>query len=120
MTWCSVAPPDRTPAPSSAALTPRQLDELRQLGAIGYVRGIHARLDLLEQGSPDAAAYVAHLRVLVSEFRMDEFMTALDAATLCATPERADPPGEPAGARDVPGGAVGETGSAPVQQGRPA
>ncbi len=120
VTWCSVAPPDRTPAPSSAALTPRQLDELRQLGAIGYVRGIHARLDLLEQGSPDAAAYVAHLRVLVSEFRMDEFMTALDAATLCATPERADPPGEPAGARDVPGGAVGETGSAPVQQGRPA
>lgn len=80
VTWCPVAPTRQAPAPSAAALTPRQLDELRQLAAIGYVRGIHARLDLLEQESPDAVAYVAHLRVLVSEFRMDEFMGALDAA----------------------------------------
>ena len=80
VTWCPVAPTRQACAPSAAALTSRQLDELRQLAAIGYVRGIHARLDLLEQESPDAAAYVAHLRVLVSEFRMDEFMGALDAA----------------------------------------
>ncbi len=77
VTWRSVAAADQAPAPSSAALTPGQLDELRQLGAIGYVRGIHARLDLLEAQSPDAAAYVGRLRMLVSEFRMDEFMGAL-------------------------------------------
>ncbi len=80
LAWRSAAPPDRAAAPSSAPLSPRQLGELRQLAEIGYVRGIHARLALLEGESPDAAAYLAHLRVLVSEFRMDEFMGALDAA----------------------------------------
>ncbi len=80
VTWRLAAAPHQAPSPGAAALTPRQLDELRQLAAIGYVRGIHARLGLLEQESPDAAACVAHLRVLVSEFRMDEFMATLDAA----------------------------------------
>ncbi|MGI4977237.1 MAG: ATP-binding protein, partial [Janthinobacterium lividum] len=80
LTWRCVAPPEQVAAPSATTLSPRQLGELRQLAEIGYVRGIHARLALLEGESPDAAAYLAHLRVLVSEFRMDEFMGALDAA----------------------------------------
>ena len=70
------------------------------------MRGLHARLDLLERESPADAAYVAHLRVLVSEFRMDEFMATLDAATLPGPPE------EPA---EVPGVQGGDVGAAPVR-----
>jgi DNA-binding response OmpR family regulator len=52
-------------------------EELRQLGSIGYIRGIHARLDTLEQDAPHDAAYVARLRQLISEFQIDAFMDAL-------------------------------------------
>ena len=133
VTWRPVAPPDRTgvPAPGapgsgtpgsgtpgSAALAPQPLEELRQLGAIGYVRGLHARLDLLERECPDAAAYVAHLRDLVSDFRMDEFMAALDAAILRAAPGLADQHGGPGDARDVAG--AGGAGPEPARQAGPA
>ena len=51
--------------------------ELRQLGSIGYVRGIHARLDSLEHDAPRDAAFIAQLRGLVSDFQIDAFMDAL-------------------------------------------
>ena len=52
-------------------------DDLRELGAIGYVRGIHARLDLLENELPEEHEHIAQLRRLVSEFQLVAFMDAL-------------------------------------------
>ncbi len=58
-------------------LGPVKTQELRQLGSIGYIRGIHARLDSLEQDVPQDAAYIGQLRQLVSDFQIDAFMDAL-------------------------------------------
>lgn len=58
-------------------LDPEQTEELRQLGAIGYIRGIQSRLDTIEQQAPPGDEYVAQLRRLVSEFQLDAFMDAL-------------------------------------------
>jgi hypothetical protein len=54
-----------------------QIDELCQLGAIGYVRGIQERLTALETELPQVGPYVAHLRGFVDEFRLDAFLDAL-------------------------------------------
>ena len=54
-----------------------QTRELRQLGSIGYIRGIHARLDSLERDAPGDAPYIGQLRRLVSDFQIDAFMEAL-------------------------------------------
>ena len=58
-------------------LDPRHTEELRQLGSIGYIRGIHARLDALERDAPGGGEYIAQLRRLVSDFQLDAFMDAL-------------------------------------------
>ena len=69
-------------APESAAapggtLGPMHTQALRELGAIGYVRGIHARLDAIEEEQAESRPMVAHLRQLVSQFEMRAFMDAL-------------------------------------------
>jgi signal transduction histidine kinase/FixJ family two-component response regulator len=66
-------PPERI----ENTLDPAKIQELRQLGSIGYVRGIQAKLDSLEQDAPQDAAHIAHLRQLVSDFQIDAFMQAL-------------------------------------------
>ena len=83
--WLSLAsPPPISPLASptlpAGAMTRGQLADLRQLGSIGYVRGIQARL--MEMGSevPPLEPYVTYLKSLVDEFRLPEFMQALDAA----------------------------------------
>ncbi len=58
-------------------LGPVQTQALRELGAIGYVRGIHARLDAIEGEQAGSGPMVAHLRHLVSQFEMRAFMDAL-------------------------------------------
>jgi len=58
-------------------LDPKKTRELRHLGSIGYIRGIHARLDALERDLPDDAAYIGQLRRLISDFQIDAFMDAL-------------------------------------------
>jgi signal transduction histidine kinase/CheY-like chemotaxis protein/purine-cytosine permease-like protein len=65
---------------ASRALEQRHLDELRRLGSIGYMRGIRNRLDELEAALPAAGPYIAELRRHVVEFRVDEFLAALDRA----------------------------------------
>ena len=62
-------------------LRPAHADALRELGAIGYVRGIHAELDRIETEAPEDGATVARLRQLVSRFEMQSFMQALGAGT---------------------------------------
>ncbi len=76
------SPPRQSiPAQQAIRLPGRQLDELRELGTIGYVRAIHARLDEIAQEQPALASSVERLRALVAAFRMKEFMAALDAAS---------------------------------------
>jgi signal transduction histidine kinase/CheY-like chemotaxis protein len=58
-------------------LHPAKIQELRQLGSIGYVRGIHARLDALETEAPQDRACIGQLRRLVADFQIDAFMDAL-------------------------------------------
>ena len=79
--WTGAEPASAAaPAPANALDVPA-LAELRRLGAIGYVRGIHTRLDELGREQPDAAPFLAHLRSHVAEFRLDAFMAALGAAS---------------------------------------
>jgi DNA-binding response OmpR family regulator len=71
------------PAPSTApgcGLSEVQLEELRRLADIGYVRGLRDRLDAMAQEVPDAAPYVAHLRELIAGFRLDALAAALESA----------------------------------------
>jgi CheY-like chemotaxis protein len=77
--WLAQGPEPRmeTIAPIDNTLGPAKTRELRQLGSIGYIRGIHARLDSLEQDAPQDAAFIGKLRRIVSEFRIDAFMEAL-------------------------------------------
>ncbi len=83
LTWTDLPATARTPdAPGRVAppapLVPAQAAQLRELALIGYVRGIRKRLDEMEAEDPALAPAVAGLRVLVAEFRLDEFMAALD------------------------------------------
>jgi signal transduction histidine kinase/CheY-like chemotaxis protein len=77
--WTSAPPlqPSVDPTASASLLNAGQIDELCQLGAIGYVRGIQERLTALETELPQVGPYVAHLRGFVDEFRLDAFLDAL-------------------------------------------
>ncbi len=83
LSWTDLAAPEpaRTetaPAGELAALRPAQAAQLRDLALIGYVRGIRLRLDEIALEDPPAAPALAALRVLVAQFRLDEFMAELD------------------------------------------
>jgi CheY-like chemotaxis protein len=64
---------------SRVALTLPQLDELRELAAIGYVRGIRLRLDALGEEVPGLEPAIAPLRAMIADYRLDAFVEALDA-----------------------------------------
>ncbi len=53
------------------------LARLLELGAIGYVKGISAELDALEQKHPMYAPFCGELRTLVERFRLPEYMNRL-------------------------------------------
>lgn len=61
-------------------LDPADTRALIELGSIGYVRAIHARLDQIEQATPGHGRTVARLRQLVSQFQIKAFMDALGPA----------------------------------------
>ena len=77
--WLAQGPEPEIEPPGRIASTldADQTEALRQLGAIGYIRGIQSRLDAIEQQAPPGDQYVAQLRRLVSEFQLDAFMDAL-------------------------------------------
>ena len=77
-------------APEAARVLPSEadLDALRELAALGYVRGIQEKLDAIDRQTPDCASFTAALRALVKGFRLDEFTRQLTEADL----ERAAPP----------------------------
>ncbi len=79
--WVTPTVTTGPPRPSAAApLSPQQVATLRQLGRIGYVRGLREQLDILQRDRPDARDTVEMLRELLAAFRLDDFMAALDAA----------------------------------------
>ncbi|PWR23085.1 ATP-binding protein [Zavarzinia compransoris] len=71
----AIAGPPRFDA---AALPPaRHLQDLLKLGEIGYVRGIRAKLDEIDQQHPQALAFTTALRSMVRGFALDEYMDTL-------------------------------------------
>ena len=60
------------------ALPPAEhLAQLIELGAIGYVKGIHAKLDEIEHLDARYAPFAMELRELIRRFRIDEFSRRL-------------------------------------------
>ncbi len=76
------APEAALPGPLAAADT----QALLELGAIGYVRAIHARLDAIEAATPGDRPTVAHLRRMISRFQIKQFMDALGPARVTRPP----------------------------------
>ncbi len=54
------------------------LEDLLQLGRIGYVRGIEAKLSEIIEAEPDKAEFAAYLRDLVRRFELGRYMSFLE------------------------------------------
>jgi CheY-like chemotaxis protein len=68
-----------TPAvPGIAPRSRRHLEDLYQLGLIGHVRGIQAKLSELEAEDGDNVPLVSHLRSMVTRFEMKRYMTTIE------------------------------------------
>jgi len=70
---------EAVPLPAGPVILPplEQLTALLQLGTIGYVKGIHAKLDEIEHLDAGYLPFVLELRDLVRRFRIDEFLRRL-------------------------------------------
>ncbi|OEC33646.1 Signal transduction histidine kinase [Pseudomonas cuatrocienegasensis] len=76
-------------APAAVVLPGAQdLDALRELAAIGHVRGLQDKLDAIDRSNPASASFTGPLRSLLKSFRLDELNRQLEEAEH----ERADPP----------------------------
>jgi len=69
---------DGAVAGSLPAHSHHHLDDLYQLGRIGHVRGIHAKLHEMEAEDAANLPFAAHLRLLVSNFNLKRYMTVLE------------------------------------------
>jgi signal transduction histidine kinase len=78
--WIGPEPEAVPEAEPVARLSGEQLDKLRELAAIGYVSGLRTQLDVFERESPENSAVFAQLRGLLAEYRLDAFLSALEAA----------------------------------------
>ena len=65
--------------PLDARLADRDFKELRELGAIGYVRGIEAKLDEIAE-APSLTGLADRLRDRIRQFDFEGFAAALEAA----------------------------------------
>ncbi|MDE8345166.1 MAG: hybrid sensor histidine kinase/response regulator [Acidocella sp.] len=54
------------------------LEDLLQLGRIGYIKGIEAKLTEISETEPDNAAFAAHLRDMVRRFELAGYMSFLE------------------------------------------
>ncbi len=77
------ATPDAVVRPSAT-----DLEALRELGAMGYIRGILEKLDAIDRQTPASTSFTTPMRALVKSYRLDEFNRQLKEAEH----ERADPP----------------------------
>ncbi|MET0988723.1 MAG: response regulator, partial [Steroidobacteraceae bacterium] len=55
------------------------IDDLYQLGRIGHVRGIQAKLHEIESEDPSNKPFAVHMRGLVASFDLKRYMTVLEA-----------------------------------------
>jgi hypothetical protein len=55
------------------------IDDLYQLGRIGHVRGIQAKLTEIEAEDPSNTPFAKHLRQLVANFDLKRYMHVLEA-----------------------------------------
>ncbi len=101
------SPPPATPAPESAtapAVGPsptllRHIDDLRQLGRIGYIRGIEAKLrEIEEEEDATTRPVVERLRALLRAFDLKGYMRSLEE--IAATLRPSDEGPKEAGPRD--------------------
>jgi DNA-binding response OmpR family regulator len=82
--WIHEAPTE-TVVPALPVIEPtpvhcrHHIGELYELGRIGHVRGIEAKLREIEAEHPANAPFAAHLRGLIASFNMKRYMTVLDA-----------------------------------------
>ena len=76
--WLRGVQPVARAAQAVQMVPPRAtLARLLELGAIGYVKGITAELEALEQRHPMYAPFCSELRTLVERFRLPEYMNRL-------------------------------------------
>ncbi len=76
--WTSAAPPRTSAAQTVRLIPPRAvLARLAELGAIGFVKGIHAELDRIEKNNLMYAPFCTELRSLVERFRLPEYTNRL-------------------------------------------
>jgi signal transduction histidine kinase/CheY-like chemotaxis protein/purine-cytosine permease-like protein len=66
-------------AEASLPLRLKDIETLIRFGEIGYIRGITATLDEIEQQMPQSIALVAELRAIVHSFNFSHFLTVLKA-----------------------------------------
>eukprot|EP01133_Synstelium_polycarpum_P009092 gene9092-10660_t len=76
-------------APQGALPSAEELAVLAELSAIGYVRGLHEKLDAIVLDSPGTAPFINKLRALLKSFRLEELNRILkEAEDECLDPQR--------------------------------
>lgn len=81
-----IAAPVTTPGVLPSA---EELAVLAELSAIGYVRGLHEKLDAIVLESPGTAPFINKLRALLKSFRLEELNRILkEAEDECLDPQR--------------------------------
>lgn len=65
--------PGETPAPPM-----QHVEELIELGKIGYIRGIESKLDQINTDYPESAPFVSQIRSLVEQFDLEQYMKTLN------------------------------------------
>lgn len=71
------APPTALPDLHGIALDREDAEALLELGAMGYIKGILAKLDEIQSRQPHTRPFTGHLRGLASEFQLAEFKQLL-------------------------------------------
>jgi len=64
--------------PADASASAEVLDALWSLGQMGHVRGIHYKLDEMDQADAATRALSAHLRTLVKQFQLNRYIKVLE------------------------------------------
>ena len=72
------APPGPPPATAESVPSRRHLDELHQLGRIGYVRGIEAKLSEIAAEDATLAPFAGRLDEIVKRFDLKRYMSILE------------------------------------------
>jgi signal transduction histidine kinase len=66
------------PRPDLESPPMQHLEELIQLGQIGFIRGIESKLDQIHCDYPESGAFVSKMRSLVDQFDLDQYMKTLN------------------------------------------